>query len=290
MQRFRLLMSEAVRSLGANVSTTVAATMTVLIGMFLLGFLIGLATWGFSVSNHYKRELVVKVFFQRDATTKQMNDVRNRLTADPRVKRNGITLVSPEEALKKVERQYPVYKSVKLPYNPLGYSFTVQPKRGEDTEAIANSLKPKPTGVRDVRYGKKTAHRLLEVAKWIDIFFVFAVIILVVSSTILIGNTIRLAIFARRREIEVMKLVGATNWFVRGPFMLEGLMTGLAGALGAIILLVLGKEILLQHVNLIKGSDIHAWPFELTALVILAMGLLVGAAGSGLTIRRFLQV
>jgi cell division transport system permease protein len=289
MARLKLLFAEAVRSLGANVSTTVAATMTVLIGMFLLGFLIGLATWGFSVSNHYKRELVVKVFFARDATNKDIAAVRTRLAADPRVK--STALVDPDKALKNVEKQYPVYKTVKLPSNPLGWALTVQPKRGEDTQAIATSLtQAKPAGVSDVNYGKKTAHRLLEVAKWIDIFFVIAVVILVISSTLLIANTIRLAIFARRREIEVMKLVGATNWFVRGPFMLEGLMTGLAGAIGAIILLVLGKAIVLQHINLIRGTDIHAWPFELTALVILGMGLLVGAAGSGLTIRRFLRV
>lgn len=287
--RVKLLFAEAIRSLGANVSTTVAATMTVLIGMFLLGFLIGLATWGFSVSNHYKRELVVKVFFARDADNKDIAAVRTRLAADPRVK--STALVDPEKALKNVEKQYPVYKTVKLPSNPLGWAMTVQPKRGEDTQAIATSLtKAKLAGVSDVNYGKKTAHRLLEVAKWIDIFFIIAVVILVISSTLLIANTIRLAIFARRREIEVMKLVGATNWFVRGPFMLEGLMTGLAGAIGAIILLVLGKAIVLQHINLIRGTDIHAWPFELTALVILAMGLLVGAAGSGLTIRRFLRV
>ena len=289
MAHLKLLFAEAVRSLGANVSTTVAATMTVLIGMFLLGFLIGLATWGFSVSNHYKRELVVKVFFARDATNKDIAKVRTLLAADPRVK--STALVDPEKALKNVEKQYPVYKTVKLPSNPLGWALTVQPKRGEDTQAIASSLtKAKLAGVSDVNYGKKTAHRLLEVAKWIDIFFIIAVVILVISSTLLIANTIRLAIFARRREIEVMKLVGATNWFVRGPFMLEGLMTGLAGAIGAIILLVLGKAIVLQHINLIRGTDIHAWPFELTALVILAMGLLVGAAGSGLTIRRFLRV
>ena len=288
MARLKLLFAEAVRSLGANVSTTVAATMTVLIGMFLLGFLIGLATWGFSVGNHYKRELVVKVFFERDATTQQIQGTRTRLLADPRVK--SVTLVNPQDALKKVEDQYPVYKKVHLPANPLGWALTVQPKRGEDTQAIAASLKPRPPGVSDVNYGKKTAHRLLEVAKWIDIFFVIAVVILVISSTLLIANTIRLAIFARRREIEVMKLVGATNWFVRGPFMLEGLMTGLAGSIGAIILLVLGKAIVLGHINLIRGTDIHAWPFELTALVILGMGLLVGAAGSGLTIRRFLRI
>jgi cell division transport system permease protein len=286
--RLKLLFSEAIRSLGANVSTTVAATMTVLIGMFLLGFLIGLATWGFSVGNHYKRELVVKVFFDKNATTKQITALRTRLLADPRVK--SVAIVTPGQALHRVENQYPSYKGAPLPSNPLGYTLTVQPRRGEDTPGIYNTLRPYPPGVASATYGKKTAHRLLEVAKWIDIFFVFAVVILVISSTLLIANTIRLAIFARRREIEVMKLVGATNWFVRGPFMLEGLMTGLAGSVGAILLLVLGKAIVLQHINLIRGTDIHAWPFELTALVILAMGLLVGAAGSGLTIRRFLRI
>ena len=183
---------------------------------------------------------------------------------------------------------------MKLPSNPLGYAFTVQPKRGEDTEAIANSLKPKPPGVGDVNYGKKTAHKLLTAAKVIDIFFVLAVIVLLVSSTLLIGNTIRLAIFSRRREIEVMKLVGATNWFVRGPFMLEGLLCGVAGAVGAVVLLILGKEIalpsLLHTGPLNAGSDVNALAFSMNALILIATGLLLGAAGSGLTIRRFLQV
>ena len=89
-----------------------------------------------------------------------------------------------------------------------------------------------------------------------------------------------------------MKLVGATNWFVRGPFMLEGLLCGLAGSLAAVILLVLGKEIalpaILGHIN--SGSDVRALSFPMTALILIATGLLLGAAGSGLTIRRFLRV
>ena len=89
-----------------------------------------------------------------------------------------------------------------------------------------------------------------------------------------------------------MKLVGATNWFVRGPFMLEGLICGLGGAVLAVILLVLGKEIalpsILPHIG--GGSDVHALPFALNALSLLGCGLLLGAAGSGLTLRRFLQV
>jgi cell division transport system permease protein len=292
VQRFRLLLGEAVRSLGANVATTAAATMTVLIGMFLLGFLIGLSTWAFSLSNHYKHELVVKVFFNKDASPKEENAVRVRLESNPLVKQ-PVMFVSAAEGLKRMQVKNPdLFKSGTLPYNPLGDAFTVQPKRGEDTEKIAKSLQPLPAGVHDVNYGKKTAHKLLTAAKVIDVFFILAVVVLLVSSTLLIANTIRLAIFSRRREIEVMKLVGATNWFVRGPFMLEGLMTGLAGSLAAIFLLFLGKEIALPRImpHVIRASDIHAWPFELTALIILMVGLLLGAAGSGLTIRRFLQV
>jgi cell division transport system permease protein len=295
MQRFRLLLGEAVRSLGANVSTTAAATMTVLIGMFLLGFLIGLSTWAFSLSDHYKHELVVKVFFNKEATPQQENAVRIKLESNPLVKPGGVQFVSAAEGFKQMQQKNPdLFKNAPLPYNPLGDAYTVQPKRGEDTEKIANSLQQPslPAGVHDVNYGKKTAHKLLTAAKVIDVFFILAVIVLIVSSTLLIANTIRLAIFSRRREIEVMKLVGATNWFVRGPFMLEGLITGLGGSLAAILLLFLGKELALPRImpHVIRASDIHAWPFELTALIILGTGLLLGAAGSGLTIRRFLQV
>ena len=293
MARFKLLLSEAVRSLFANVSTTAAATMTVLIGMFLLGFLIGLSTWAFSLSNHYKHELVVKVYFNHGVADsgKEVNAVRAKLAANPLVK--SVTPVTAEEGLAQMRKKNPeLFQGSTLPYNPLGPALTVQPKRGEDTVKIAETLQPRPPGVHDVNYGKKTAHKLLTAAKVIDIFFVLAVIVLLVSSTLLIGNTIRLAIFSRRREIEVMKLVGATNWFIRGPFMLEGLITGLVGSLAAILLLVLGKEIALPRImpHVIRASDIHAWPFGLTALIILGTGLLLGAAGSGLTIRRFLQV
>jgi cell division transport system permease protein len=293
MARFKLLLAEAVRSLGANVSTTAAATMTVLIGMFLLGFLIGLSTWAFSLSNHYKHELVVKVFFNRGVPDngKEVNTVAAKLMANRLVK--SVNRVTAAEGLKAMQQKNPdLFKGSALPYNPLGPALTVQPKRGEDTVAIANSLQPLPAGVHDVNYGKKTAHKLLTAAKVIDIFFVLAVIVLLISSTLLIANTIRLAIFSRRREIEVMKLVGATNWFVRGPFMLEGLICGLGGSLAAIVLLLLGKELALPRImpHVIRASDIHAWPFELTALIILVTGLLLGAAGSGLTIRRFLQI
>ncbi len=133
-------------------------------------------------------------------------------------------------------------------------------------------------------------HRVLSVANYLWIVVLIAFIVLMVSSTLLVANTIRLSIFSRRREIEVMKLVGATNWFVRGPFMIEGLLCGLGGAIGAVILLVLGRTLFMPLIHLTSASDVHAWPFGLHVLIVLGAGLALGAAGSGLTIRRFLQV
>jgi cell division transport system permease protein len=131
---------------------------------------------------------------------------------------------------------------------------------------------------------------VLSVARYLWIVVLIAFFVLLVSSTLLVANTIRLSIFARRREIEVMKLVGATNWFVRGPFMIEGLLCGLGGAVLAVILLVLGRELFMPLIHLTNASDIHAWPFGLHILIVLGAGLALGALGSGLTIRRFLQV
>ena len=145
-----------------------------------------------------------------------------------------------------------------------------------------------------VQWGSTITKRVLTIGKVISLVFLIAVILLVIASTLLIANTIRLSIFSRRREIEVMKLVGATNWFIRGPFMLEGLLCGLCGSLLAVILLFLGKTLVLPTFNgyvSSGGSDgVSAMPFSLNALCLLVAGLLLGAAGSGLTIRRFLQV
>jgi len=287
-----MMLGEAVRSIGANVSTTVAATMTVLIGMFLLGLFIAFATYAHSWSDHVKKELVVKVFFNREATPKQVEAVRFKLDSNSQVKTSDF--ISAEEALKIMRKQRPDLFATQLPYNPLGPSYTVVPVKAEYTESIANSLKEPDfsPGVHNVTFGEEKAKRILKVANVINSIFLLAGIILLVASTILIANTIRLSIFSRRREIEVMKLVGATNWFVRGPFMLEGLICGLGGSLLAVILLFLSKEIALPAIipSLSEGPGVQAIAFWANAMILLGVGLLLGVAGSGLTLRRFLQV
>jgi cell division transport system permease protein len=298
VERVKLVISESLRSLGASLSTTLAATVTVLIGMFLLGLFIAFGTWVVSWSDHVKRELVVHVYYctddtcAKEASSAQMNEVARIAGSSPLVK--DIEFVSKREALAIMRKKHPEEVGA-LPTNPFPNALTVIPKRGDDIEKVAQLFRADPKlGIDKVDYGKKTTHRVLKLAHVIEIFFIVAVALLLAASTLLIANTIRLSIFSRRREIEVMKLVGATNWFVRGPFMLEGLLCGLAGALGAVLLLMIGKELalpsLLHTGPLRAGDDVNAIAFSLNALILLVTGLLLGAAGSGLTIRRFLRV
>jgi cell division transport system permease protein len=288
-------MSEALRSVTANLSTTFAATATILIGMFLVGVLIAFGTFARSWSEDKKNELLVEVFYCTEstcdeaATPKEINAVRRQLDSNELVR--DYDFIPKTEALETMRESHPDIVSG-LSYNPLPDAHKIIPKKGEYARTIKDSLSPPPAGVERVKDGEKTASRILRVSRVIEAVFLVAIIILLVASVLLIANTIRLSIFARRREIEVMKLVGASNWFVRGPFMLEGLLCGLAGSLAAVFLLLLGKEVALPSIlgRLDAGSGVQAIAFHLNALILVAIGLFLGAAGSGLTLRRFLRV
>jgi cell division transport system permease protein len=287
---FRTIVDEALQSVRASMSTTVAATTTVLIGMFVLGLAIALGTWLLSWSRNLDHQITTKVYFVADATTAQETAVARKVQEDPRVKR--VIFVPKEKALKQERKKYPdFYKAI--PYNPLPDALTIIPKEGKYASEIRRSLlNPKPAGVDKVKDGGETSKRILQVGKIIWIVFLVMVLILLAASTLLIANTLRLAIFARRREIEVMKLVGASNWFVRGPFMIEGLLVGLAGSIAAVILLLIAKAALgpYLHWGGAESSDANALAFSLISLILVALGLLLGAAASGVTLRRFLRV
>jgi cell division transport system permease protein len=320
MSQARLLCSEAWSSIRMNLSTTFAATMTVLIGMCLLGLFIALGTWVLSWSNHIQKELQVQVYFcttasmidcKVDATHAQEMAVGQALRRDPHVA--TVAFVSKKEGLAQFKRQNPREFGNSyglLPGNPLPDKWVVTPTEGKYTAVIGKQIcRAHYAGVETcpasssgelgnsggVHWESNVTKRVLTIAKVISLVFLIAVVLLVVAATLLIANTIRLSIFARRREIEVMKLVGATNWFIRGPFMLEGLLCGLVGSLLAVILLLLGKTIalpsILPHIGGgATNNDVHALSFTLNAFALLAAGLLLGALGSGLTLRRFLQV
>jgi cell division transport system permease protein len=294
--RTKLFFGEALRSIGSNISTTIAAVMTVLIGMFLLGLFIALGSWVISWTNHVKKDLVVNVYFCTDTTCdsevqpREINAVSAQLDQNPEVK--SYKFVSKEDAWEEMQERFPELTKETV-RNPLPASYEVIPHDADQVQSIATAFQnPLPAGVETVKYGEKKAERVLQVATIIGAIFLVGSIILLVASTILIANTIRLSIFSRRREIEVMKLVGASNWFVRAPFMLEGLLCGLAGSILAVILLLLAKELALPGImgRIESPDDIQAWSFPIVALILVGMSLLVGAAGSGITLRRFLRI
>jgi cell division transport system permease protein len=294
--RLKLLLSEAWRSTTASLSTTIAATLTVLAALFVLGCALALGTWLRSYGDSVKKQLLVKVYFCTDitcpqhgyATAKEINGVRVKLESNPQVK--SVTFVSRDEALIQMKKKYPEY-TTGLVSNPLPDSEEVQPVKGDYIPQIANSItKSNLPGIQKVNYGKQTTKKILHYANVFNVLFGIALIILLVASILLVINTIRLSIFARRREIEVMKLVGASNWFVRLPFMIEGLIFGFVGSLSAVVLLLLGKAFALPALNFVQAPGAHAIAFELNALILIGFGLLIGAIGSSFTLRRFLKV
>jgi cell division transport system permease protein len=296
--------------------------MTVLIGMCLLGLFIALGTWVLSWSDHIQKELQVNVYFcttsdpagdcSKNPTSAQEHAVGRALRHDPHVQK--VTFVPKAKAWAEEKKNNTggfapgTYNLV--PGNPLPDAYVVTPTAGKYTALIGKSIcnshyagvepcaTAKTGGLGNaggVKWESNITKRVLTIAKVISLVFLIAVILLVIAATLLIANTIRLSIFARRREIEVMKLVGATNWFIRGPFMLEGLLCGVVGASLAVILLLLGKTLalpsILPHISGgASNGDVHAWSFTLNAFMLLAAGVLLGAMGSGLTLRRFLQV
>ena len=293
MTRLRTLFAEALRSIGANVSTTVASALSVLIGMFLIGVFIGLGTWLVSWSDAKKqRARGARVHRGQVRRDKQIDQLRVALESDPRVKPGGVTFIDKDKALDIMRKRNPEL-TANLASNPLPGVVRRRAEAGRGHRGDRDRVqKKKLPAVDEVRYGKEVSQRILQIARAIQVVFLIAVIVLLAASTILIANTIRLSIFARRREIEVMKLVGATNWYVRGPFMLEGVLTGLAGSLAAVILLFLSREIAIPKI-LGRSRTIPtcaSLAFTWTAAVLVMGGLAIGAIGSGLTLRRFLRV
>ncbi|HEY3766438.1 MAG TPA: permease-like cell division protein FtsX [Gaiellales bacterium] len=293
--RWRFFFWEALASIRSNAATTMAATVTVLIVTFLLGIFVSTAWWVYHYAVGVRNEVTVKLYMPTDYGTKafaaKRGDVANQVKQLPNVK--SIEYVSPAKAatmLSKSARE----ALANLPYNPLPPAFYVKLTDANAASATAAAAQ-KISVVHNcgsppcVTYGKKITDKVLNTLKYV-LYFVFGLMILLgVAAIVLIQNTIRLSIFSRRREIEVMKLVGATNAFVRLPFMLEGMLTGLLGAAGALGLLTIVYFALNGYDRgLTDPARLVGVPLLIAMLA--AFGLLLGAFGSGLTLRRFLRV
>jgi cell division transport system permease protein len=294
--RWRFFFWEALSSIRSNAATTMAATVTVLIVTFLLGIFISTAWWVYHYAVGVQNQVTVKMYMPNEyataAFTAKRGEIFNEVRQLPYVK--SVSYVSPADAVKRLSK--PEQDALKtIPYNPLPPAFYVKltdANKAAATAAAAEKIAvihncQSPGGC--VTYGKKITDRVLNTLKYV-LYFVFGLMALLgIAAIVLIQNTIRLSIFSRRREIEVMKLVGATNAFVRFPFMLEGMLTGLLGAVGAVGLLgVVYVALNGYDRGLTDPARLVGVPLLIAMLG--AFGLLLGAFGSGLTLRRFLRV
>jgi cell division transport system permease protein len=296
--RWRFFVGEAMHSIRGNVATTLAASITVLIVTFLLGIFSVIFLFVRDRTESVRSDVTVKAYLPRSTVNdgKTLDRVHNELAAIPYVK--SITYVSPEDALKQISPSERKNIGV-LGYNPLPPAFYLKLTNPDKVDQVRTAAlgvpEVKNCGDKDpascVIYGGQVTKRVLFVTKVILVVVGGLMLLLGIAAVVLIANTIRLSIFSRRREIEVMKLVGATNWFVRIPFVLEGMLTGFVGAVGAVALLTAAYTGL-QRIDSNLGEPAHLFPGGVVAmaLALAGFGLVLGAFGSGLTLRKFLRV
>ena len=309
MGRVFFFIREGLRALRRSAAPSLAAIVTVCITVLLLGVLIPVLQTTNGKTNQVRDQVGLRVFLNdvngQQAPQDQIGALQAKLQAIPHVKQ--VTFVDKNQALsilsERLKQDNRTDITAQLPgaHNPLPASFNVTPDDLSNLGSVRSAITPPGTSgqptpisplISDIGDSRDDASKISGATSAIR--WVLGVIsgLLLVASLLLVANTIRLSIYARRREVEVMRLVGATNWFIRWPFMVEGLVCGLVGAGIAIGFLFLGKQVIVDPLankfNLISSG--HTIPFASLALVLLCVAMGVSAMGSGLTLRRFLKI
>jgi cell division transport system permease protein len=295
----KFFLAEAWRSIRANAAVSVAATVTVLIAVFILGAFIPSFLYVQSTVDSQKEKVDIDAFIADTATVPQVEGLRTQLAAlQTQGQIREFSYVSKDDALTELRGRLKDPSILEeLPSNPLPAKFNIKPTDPDNAQAIIDQIADSAAIDPElgISYGKETADRLLSVARFIQWAGLGLITILLVASILLIGNTIRLSIFARRREVEVMKLVGATNWFIRWPFVIEGVICGLIGAILSVALLWAVKvgvvdQWIQDADSALTRDQATTIGFPLLCAILVISGGIVGALGSGITLRRFLKV
>jgi cell division transport system permease protein len=290
---------EALRSVGRNAVPSFAAMASVLVTVLVLGVFIPIVQATTGAANEVRSRVIVDVYLKAGAADRDVERVRRTLTEDtPYVGR--VEYISKAQAYETEKRRNPEAYQL-LGQNPLPDTFRITPTEPEDVGKLRDALAPTAAAggrvpldpaVEEVKNRRDDTEKLLSATRVVKLTTAVLAVLLVVASVLLVSNTIRLSLFSRRREVEVMRLVGATNWFIRWPFILEGVVLGALGGAAAVGLLLVGKVALVDP--LAADFALIAAPetvdFALLAGVLLAASIGVAAAGSGLSLRRFLRV
>jgi cell division transport system permease protein len=297
--RFGFFIREALRALRRNAVPSFAAMATVLVTVLVLGVFIPVVQATTSGANEIRSRVIADVYLKPGATDRDIERVRNIIANEtPGVGR--VQFISKEHAYAEEKKRNPEAYDL-LGTNPLPDTFRVTPAKPDDIDTLRDSLAPvSPSGARtvvdgaidEVRNREEDTEKILSATRVVKLTMAMLAALLVLASLLLVANTIRLSLYARRREVEVMKLVGATDWFIRWPFVIEGMLVGALGGVLAVLLLGVVKVALVDP--LAADYTLIAAPqtmnFPLLIAVLIGASVAVSALGSGLSLRRFLRV
>lgn len=305
MSRFFFFTQEAFRALRRNGAPSMAAIVTTVTTVILLGVLIPVFQTTQAKSESVRESLEFRVAIYDDATQGEISALEDKLKAIPHVA--SVTFISKSEALAELRKDLGRSKSedllAQLHDNPLPANFQIKADDASNLDAVRAAVtppgpngKPKPISpiIQDVFDRQQESQQIEQVTSALKIVLTVITALLILASLMLVGNTIRLSIYTRRREVEVMRLVGATRWFIRWPFMIEGVVVGFAGGLVAILILWLGKITIVDPLSstfsFLAAQNNSTLSFPALVAILFGASVLVSAIGSGVTLRRFLKV
>ena len=289
---------EALRGLRRSSAPALAALLTVLLTALVLGVFIPIVQATTGTANEVRSRVAVDVYVKESATQVEQEQLQKALEATTNVK--AVEFISKGEALARAQEKNPrAFKegAELLGSNPLPASFRVTPEDPDRLDQIVQRLEgangqPQLAAIDDVRDREEDTDKILSATGLVKALTAGLAVLLVFASIALVANTIRLSVFARRREVEVMKLVGATNWFIRWPFVIEGMIVGFFGGLLSVLLLTIAKETFIDPLS--ERFELLAAPetidFPLLVIILMLACIAVSAIGSGITLRRFLRV
>jgi cell division transport system permease protein len=304
--RFNFFLAEAFGSMRRNWVMAMAAVITVFISTAILGAVLVTRDNLNQGATNLKNRVMIEVFIRDNSSQDQIDALQQKIdTLKSQGQVKSYTYISKAKALEIFRRRFGDRIVANLPINPLPASYQIQVQNTDNVDKVASQFFNDTTVDNDpgthngVKYAKETVRKMLGTISLIEKGMWVVTVIFAAAAVLLISTTVRLSIFARRREVEIMRLVGATNWFIRWPFVFEGFITGLLGAILAGVFVWIGNW---GIANWIRSTQIDflslrvyrlwwqggTWPLGLLPTLAL-LGALLGAVGSLVALRRHLK-
>lgn len=284
---------ETFRSLFRNRFMAIASVLTVTLSMFILGVFLSAVLNINHMASYLENQVEMTVYLKDGLTTDQVMSIGKYLKAQPGMKE--IKFTNKDQAMKDFRERMGDQQGLldAINGNPLPASYQMSFQTPEQLKTAAEVV-AKYQGVETVQYGKDIIEQLYKVAQVIRLSGIVLIIFLAGAELFIISNTIRLTVFARRREIQIMKYVGASNGFIRWPFLFEGMVIGFLGSGFASLILWEGYKTVVSEMaaaGLVFIPMIPLWPFMgYTTLIILAAGIVIGVMGSAISLRKYMKV